>query len=184
MATIPTPSTQTASAVVTSTLLNNHRDGLQYLLGSTMTGGGGRRPVAQMRQTVAQSIAVSGTWTAVTFDAEDVDYDAGHSTVTNTDRYTAATTGWHWVNGGVSFAANATGNRGVRFTVNGTVVNGSQVFEPAGGAIVSVPCRGMLVFLNATDILRLEAFQTSTAALNTSVTTGEQPSLAVEWRST
>lgn len=179
--TVPAPHSPWVAGTdyTTAALLQTISDSILYLLGST-TSVSTRRPTVQMRQTVAQSIT-SGTFTAVTFDAEDLDYDNGHSTAANTDRYTANTTAWYSVSGGVSYAANATGMRGLRYTVNGTGVNGSEVNVQAGPASVttSVPGRTMLVFLNSGDILRVEAFQNSGGALNTSVAGSQQSTLTV-----
>lgn len=184
MGTVPVPHTWVAGDDATSTVMQTLTDAILYLLGST-TSGGSRRPVAQPRQSVAQSLATSAAWTALLFDTEDVDYDNGHSTATNTDRYTAATTGWHAVGGGASYVGNATGLRGVRYSVNGTATNGSTVLLPAvtGSAFVCA-ARSMLIYLNAGDILRAEGFQSSGGALSTVISGSDsQPLLSVEWRS-
>lgn len=157
-------------AVVTSTDLNTIRDALEFLLGDSMTGGGGRRALASLQQTVAQAISDS-TFTALTFAVEDVDYDGGHSTVTNTDRYTAQTEGWYWVAGGASFAANATGRRGIRYTVNGSAVDCSECYYQATSAGTSqIAGRAKTVYLTVGDILRVEVYQSSGGSLNTAVT--------------
>src|SRR4051812_42679726 len=116
---VPVPHTWTAGDNATSTAMQTLTDTGLWNLGSA-TSTSARKPFCQVRQTVVQSLATSGTWQAVTFDTEDADYDSGHSTATFTDRYTAGTAGWYMVSGGCGFAANATGRRGVRYTVNGT----------------------------------------------------------------
>lgn len=180
---VPVPHTWTAGDDATSAAMQTLTDAILYLLGSA-TSGGAKRPFAQPRQSVAQSLPTTAVWTALTFDAEDVDYDNGHSTVTNTDRYTALTTGWHIVSGGVAFAANAVGRRGIRYTVNGTVVNGSGVVLPTTAALVcAVPGREMAILLNVNDILRVEGMQESGGALNTAVAAEQQPHLLVRLES-
>lgn len=184
MATVPVPHTFVAGDDATSAVMQTLTDAILYLLGS-ITSSGSRKAFCQLRQTVAQSITTN-TWQAVNFDAEDVDYDNSHSTVTNTDRFTAATPGWHSVAGGASFAGNVTGNRGCRYTVNGAAVDGSESVIPAANAAgfpTGVPGRRMWIFLNAGDILRLEAFQTSGAALNTNTIGDSRCYLSAELRS-
>lgn len=46
-----------------------------------------RPPTAELIQTVGQSVP-NGTWGIITFDSEVEDSHGGHSTVTNTSRYT------------------------------------------------------------------------------------------------
>lgn len=132
------------------------------------------------RQTVAQTLSTA-TWTAITFDVEDADSPVGqHSTASNTDRYTALYTGLYAASGGVSFAGNATERRGARWTLNGTVINGSSSLIYAGGANpIVVPAQGITVALTAADILRLEGYQQSGGNLNTSVTAPDQSAMTV-----
>lgn len=182
MAAVPVPHTFVAGDDATSAVMQTLTDAILYLLGST-TSSGSRRPFALLRQTVSQSLATSGTWTALTFDAEDVDYDNGHSTVTNTDRYTAGTTGWHHAPGGAGFGGNATGRRQARLAVNGTALNASATNTTANASAIIVATRTIPVFLNAGDILRVEALQDSGGALSTAAAVEQQSSLHVEWRS-
>lgn len=179
MATVPVPHTFTAGDNATSSVMQTLTDSNLYALGS-ITSATARRPLCVLTQTVAQSIA-SGTYTAITFDSETADYDNGHSTTTNPDRYTANTAGWYEVSGVVTFAANATGGRrSGRVSVNGTPVNGSLVSIGPSSGLVGVPVN-QLVFLNANDILRLEGFQDSGGSLNTSIGAPIMPSLSLQW---
>jgi hypothetical protein len=168
MATIPTPSTQSASSVVTSTLLNNHRDALQYLLGSSMTGGGGRRPLFIASKSANQSIATGTAYVPVTFTSEDVDYDSGHSTSSNTSRYTAATAGYYHVSATGTYAANATGVRGIHITVNAADPTGhiGTILTAVGSSTTTAITASGLVYLNVGDYVEMNAQQTSGGALN------------------
>ena len=144
-----------------------------------------RRPAAMLRQTAAQSIP-NGSWTPVTFGVEDLDDDpdavGGHSTSTNTSRYTARYPGWYRVGGGVGIVSNATSIRGLAVAKNGTRVLGSDVMVPAGsGASTRIATRAILVALAEGDYVELHAWQSSGGSLNTSVVDQEQPSLAVTW---
>lgn len=184
MGTVPVPYSPVAGDDATQARVLTWADGIAYLLGSA-TAGGSKRPVCVMRQTVAQSIA-NNTSTAVTFDVEDVDYDNGHSTVTNTSRYTAATAGWHHVDYIASFASNAANGRSCYLRINGTTdVTGSWVSDQTPASAVAAGVAGSrLVFLNAGDYLELMVNQGSGGALNTSVVAGNaQSSMCVEWRS-
>lgn len=174
MATVPSQRTWTAFDVVTAAMMNaNVRDAVNWTFTS--------RPLAQMRQTVAQSLT-NGSYSAITFDAEDLDRDAGHSTVTNTDRYTVQTSGWYLCGGAVGFASNATGIRVARWTLNGTQVNGStSSLLSSGAATFCLPTRGVLINTAVNDIIRLEGRQDSGGALNTAVTTDQQSSASIMW---
>lgn len=137
--------------------------------------------IARLRQTVAQSLT-NTVWGAITFTTEDVDTAGAHDTVTNPSRWTCPASGWYWIGGGVGFAANTTGIRGVRFAINGTAVNGSESLagaSPSGSVGNRQPARSMLIQLTAGQYLEMEAFQSSGGALNTSVASTEQPSLDI-----
>jgi hypothetical protein len=90
-------------------------------LGNFMLG----KPIAQMRQTVAQTFTNS-TAAAVTFTTEDVDRDNGHSNSVNTSRYTAQTAGWYRISGATSFASNTTGVRAAYWYLNGSQLSLTQ----------------------------------------------------------
>jgi hypothetical protein len=177
MGTIPVPHTWTAGDDATSSALQTLTDTCLFLLGSA-TSGGSKKALARLRQTVAQTIP-TGVWTAVTFDVEDDDYDNGHSTSSNTDQYVAGETAKHIVAGGCGFAGNVTGRRGVRYTVGGTAVNGSEAYIPASAAATGVCVAGrcMIIPLNAGDILRLETFQETGGNLATLATAQQQATL-------
>jgi len=173
-----TPGTHTFTGVVASSSeMNSYvRDPLLFLFS---------KPAAELRQSVAQSIP-NATWTSITFDAEDLDSDpggtGGHSTSVNTSRYVAVYAGWYRVGGGVEFAVNATGQRGCACAVNGTLVTASRTFVSATAAVgMDVPTRTKLVFLNIGDYVELQAYQNSTAALNTFVTGEAASSMSVVW---
>lgn len=176
MATVPVTRTWVAGEVVTAPHFNdNIRDVLLYLLA---------RPIFQGRQTSAQSIP-DNTVTAVTFNAEDVDSAGGHSTSTNTSRYTAVYPGWYRASPAASFAANATGARALEVSRNGTLINGSGVIVPAmtGGISHRMAGRTIMSFLNVGDYLETSVFQNSGGALNTAVGGVEQSTFCVSWES-
>lgn len=172
------PNTHTfANVVFDSSELNSYiRDPLLFLLS---------KPAAELRQTVAQSIA-NATWTSITFDVEDLDNDptgaGGHSTSVNTSRYTAVYAGWYLLGGGCSFIVNATGQRGVAWAVNGTLVNASRSFFDASAAVgMDIAARVKRVFLNVGDYVELQCWQNSTGLLNTAVAAESASSMSIAW---
>jgi hypothetical protein len=110
-----------------------------------------------------QSIA-DLTQTAMLADSENFDNDAMHSTVTNTSRITCQTAGRYLLTANVSFVANATGRREVRFRVNGsTIINGILYTSHGTDIWRGSVCR--TVVLNATDYVECMVHQNSGAAL-------------------
>lgn len=142
-------------------------------------------PLAILRQTVAQSIP-NNAMTALLFDTEDLDREGGHSTSSNTSRYTAQTAGYYEVSGAVGFTGNATGSRLAQINVNGTGQNGTEVgwgtVPNSGHLEIVVP--STMVYLNVGDYVELAAFQSSGGALNTFLSGVIQARMNVRWVST
>ena len=180
---IPVPHTWTAGDSATSANLQTLTDTGLYLLGSA-TSGGSKKPVFRGRQTIAQSLATSGTFFSVTLDTEDDDYDNSHSTTTNTSRFTAATAGRHAVFYGCGFTGNATGSRLLQLAANGTALLGSEFgfgTVPNAGHVELVG--SFIVNLNVNDYLEMQAMQSSGGALNTFLSGSIQPFMHVYWLS-
>lgn len=160
MVTVPTPYTAATGNFLTSALWNAQvRDGLAFLMS----------PVRfKAYASVAQSFTSSTTSTVLTLDTELFDSDGGHSTSTNTSRFTCQTAGLYYVSGSVCFAVNATGTRTLNVFVNGTGVTGAanQAAPSAsnGGSVVT----STLVQLVVGDYVELAAWQNSGATLATS----------------
>jgi hypothetical protein len=179
--TVPSPYVPVAGDDATQARVLTWADAANYLLGNASSGGS-KKAVAKFRQTVSQSLATSGTAAAVLFDTEDGDYDNGHSTVTNTSRYTAQTAGWNIINYTVGFASNAVGYRQGFIQLNGAANFAFYDIVPAVNGQITAVGNGGLMFLNAGDYIEVMALQTSTAALN--ITSGAvQCSLTVCWLS-
>jgi hypothetical protein len=175
--TVPTPGDGFNTGVPDATDLNTKLvNPINFLL---------NKPAAELRQTVAQTITTS-TYTSLTFGTEDLDDDpagtGGHSTSSNTSRFTAVYAGWYVLSGGCGFAASSTGLRGLRWAVNGSAVSGGEVFLPptASSTPVIAP-RGKRVFLNVGDYVELQAFHSHGSNLNTSVSGSEQPTMTLAW---
>jgi hypothetical protein len=136
------------------------------------------------RQTVAQTLT-SAVFAPVTLDTEDEDNYSGHSTSTNTSRYTAQVAGWYLCSGSVGFVGNATGRRATEWLKNGAVVSGSQLaWAPGVATAVEFPAETILIFLAVGDYVEIGAYQESGGNLNTDVAfTNVQSSMSVIYHS-
>lgn len=174
-----TPSSFVAGTVPTATDLNTLPDAIVQIQGGSPAAGA--LDFAQLFQVVAQSIT-NATWTALTFTSEGIDSAGGHSTSSNTSRYTAVHTGWYEVSAVVSFVFNATGARGARLAVNGTAVAGRSLIPAIGVTYSTDVPLARKVYLTAGQYLELQAFQSSGGSLNTAYTAGNEGSvLEVRW---
>jgi hypothetical protein len=157
---VPTQRTWTVGDIVTAAEMNaNVRDAVNFLENP---------PIFIGTQSSPQSPA-SGSFVAVTFDAETVDTYNGHSTTTNNSRYVAAVAGWYLVVAQVGLVANTTGFRAPCLFVNG-VAPGTGIMQsqlsPSQSGNTLIQVAGM-VFLNATDYVEVRIDQTSGGALST-----------------
>lgn len=179
MPAVPQTKTAWVNNVDTLSSTNLHaylRDPIAFLM---------NKPIAELRASTGQAIP-SGAFTPVLFNIELVDTDpdgiGGHSTATNTSRYTARYPGWYRVGGSVTWPTNATGRRATQWTVNGATVDGSQQIQPgsSAGAIASL-AYDPLVFLNEGDYLELRVWQDSGVSLTLLSTSADRPRMTVEW---
>jgi hypothetical protein len=100
-----------ASEFATSSKLNSIWTAIQYEQ---------QRPCWKLRQTSASQTIATGAWTAVTFNFEDEDTENGHSTVSNTSRYTCQTAGLYLVQFAAVYAGISTASgHGAGFRVDG-----------------------------------------------------------------
>ena len=138
-------------------------------------------------QTIAQSVATSA-WTTITLDTEQQDSYGGHSTTTNSSRYTAQVAGWYTVCGVVAWTQNATGARGARLHVNGASIAGSaQMLAPSSSStITGVMTATRAVQLAVGDYLEVAGWQASGSTLTTGVAGGGDlaSALYVAWAHT
>jgi hypothetical protein len=178
MGTVPNPRTWVSEQVTAAKLNADVRDSYNFLIAT---------PHAVLRKSSNQVIA-SGAETAITWEVEVVDSDGGHSTVSNTSRYTAQTAGWYHVT--ATLAADCSANTGMREIVirkngDGNTRQGRQDFWPAPNG--SQFDRYYLttathVFLNVNDYIELMHFQSSgTNATAGPVWHGLRNELEVRW---
>lgn len=166
MATIPVLPTEAPGNFNTSALWNaNVLGGLGYLLAPVRFKG-----YASTAQAIANG---SGAGSVLTLDTEIVDSDGGHSTTTNTSRFTAQTAGLYAAMGSVCFATNGTGTRSLQVMLNGTTVPGSLGQFPASSVNGGTATTATTVQMNVGDYVELFTWQTSGSALNTSTGTGQ-----------
>jgi hypothetical protein len=138
------------------------------------------RPLAQLRQQATQNLT-TGVWTPIIFGAssEDLDRDGGHSTASNTSRYTGLTPGWYKFSGGVEIAGDTGGHRFAAFGKNGTFPGtlttgrGFQGAPPAGAGTSAAAAGPVLFQLNGTtDYVELFGMQNSGGTVATSLALG------------
>jgi len=149
-------------------------DAIDTLLAGNLVFGGlvssDGQPRVVVRHSTTQSLTTEA-WTSLTFDTEDVDVGALHSTVTNPSRLTIPTAadGFYLLVGYVNFAVSTTGVRAARILVNGSNVIGSAPSIPGlnssgfGGGLNCVA----FASLTAGMYVELQGWQNSGGALNT-----------------
>jgi hypothetical protein len=118
-------------------------------------------------RTTAQSIS-NGSFTAITFDAESLDTDAFHSTVTNTSRITipSGKDGKYLIFGQANFNANGTGRRIVRVYKNGANQSASEAEGTASASAYPSVSPTLILSLVATDYIELFVYQDSGGSLD------------------
>lgn len=176
--TVPISAVETPGSYLTGALWTAQvKAAMDFLMGSGTNG----VPRFKGYASTAQSIATGTTDTPITLDTEDYDSDNGHSTTTNTSRYTVQVAGTYSILGTLAFATNATGNRKAGININGANARGGAIQAPgfASNSFCEVVATDQ--FLNVGDYIELVGWQTSGAALSTSATTGFGPTLMCKW---
>lgn len=147
-----------------------------------------RAPQARVYNSATISHATTAAFQALTFDSERYDMvPAGvseqHSTSTNTSRLTCRVPGVYSISGAVQFAANATGNRGLRIRLNGATALAGHIQPAATGGDVSEVAIETHYRLVVGDYVELMAYQSSGAALNVNAATDQSPVFGFVWHS-
>lgn len=126
----------------------------------------------EVTRAAVQSIPSNAvTWTTVDWTA-DVDLGAMHDNVVNSANVYTRREGNYRSTWGVTFAANATGQRGVRIVRNGTPIPGTTVLEDAAAAGETALQVSWTSGMGVGDNLRIEVFQNSGGAINLQTTSG------------
>jgi hypothetical protein len=150
------PYTATTGNFVTSALWNAQvRDASAFFAGV---------PVFSGYAAVTQAINGGNNWVPLLIDSESADNYGGHSTTTNTSRYTVQLAGTYLVFGSVAWSASATGDRRIQITQNGTAQLGSaNSFDPS--QVVLAAQQTMTVATAAVgDYFEVQVSQTATSA--------------------
>lgn len=152
--------TWTVGQLVTAALMNSNIQALgNFVLAP---------PLAQMLQTLAQSIPTGTGWTPLNFDTNILDSDTGHNTVTNTSRYVVQVPGTYLPIGAMCISASGSGDRAARIGKNGSAVQGTVgSAAPASSLVLTIQTVPMLVPCAAGDYLELHGQQGSGGSLNT-----------------
>lgn len=130
----------------------------------------GDPPMARLRAQSATSMA-NAAFTSVNFDTEEYDNYNGHSTATNTSRYTCRVAGRYLLAGAIAWTNSTTGNQRAQiWAVNGIALAAAQTAWPSAGAIEKqYPARTITTLLAVNDYVELQGYQDTGGALNTSV---------------
>lgn len=172
--TVPTSATASPGQFITGALWNAQvKATTDYLTGV---------PVCSVYASSVQSMPGSNAMTALNFDTEALDSDGGHSTVTNTSRYTASVPGTYLVIGTVAWASNTTGDRRIQIGLNGSgVVGSATAFDPVNAVICAHQTQALVTMNGTTDYVEVMVAQASGAALSTSASGAFSPSMRVIW---
>ncbi|MEU1800909.1 hypothetical protein [Streptomyces sp. NPDC019937] len=175
---VPTVPTESPGTFWTAALFNaTVKAAADFVIGSSGSTG---PPRFRGYQNSAQSIS-NGTFTSITIDTEVIDSDGGHSTSTNTSRYTCQVAGTYAVGGSVCFPANSTGSRGVRLAVNGSSVQGVASLIPAATGNSCGTQVATILSLSVGDYVEIQGYQTSGGALNTATASDLASQLWALW---
>lgn len=141
-------------------------------------------PICIVSRSTNQS-ATTATITPVAFDAEQVDTDTMHSTVTNTTRITFTTAGVYVLTGNVSWASNATGFRGLFiYRAGGAYPIGNRIaseWRTANNGDVTEMTVSRTYKFAAADFVELVGYQTSGGALNMLASGGFASTFSAAW---
>lgn len=116
------------------------------------------------RDATAFSYATSGTIYALPLNQEEWDTHSHHDNVTNNTRITCKKAGMYTVNGALTFAANATGNRDLLLRLNGTEYFAQQRLEAFASGSCTLNAFGIIP-LAVNDYVELCGRQYSGGAL-------------------
>lgn len=166
-----------AGNLITSAWMSTTTAAINFLGASSSTAG---KDLFFARQGSGQVIAAA-TYTALTFGGEDIDVANGHSTSTNTGRYTAQAAGKYRLVGSIAipnFGASGAAIIGAYYK------NGAVIATDAKAAFVNPAAQATLVMptyyvsLAATDYVELRVFNATGFTTDVS---GQQSTFGVEW---
>ena len=140
--------------------------------------GSGTLPGARVYASGGFSVP-NNAWSSINqFDSEDYDNDSMFAAISPSN-LTVNTAGKYIIGAHVYFAPNAVGARGIRMTLNGNV-RGSHL-HLAPGAYNAYMSISSVCHCAVNDLIRVELFQDSGAALNAPYSGGESPYIWAQW---
>jgi hypothetical protein len=174
--TTPVIATEVPGDFITSALWNAQvLATMQWLFG---TGASSGVPRFSGYASTAQAFATGTSYSPLNLDAEVYDSEGGHSTTTNSSRYTVQVPGLYRITAQSAFAVNSSGARAVAIGVNGTASKACQGAPPPSNSWSNQVT--WETYLNVGDFVEAMTWQNSGGALST-VTGGMGPSLSVWW---
>jgi hypothetical protein len=181
--TVPSIANEAPGNFITGALWNAQVGAImQWLVGSGSNG----LPMFFGYQATSQSIGSGTTGAAITIDTEVIDTDGGHSTVSNTSRYTCQVAGYYLVWGSVAWATNATEERITYYQKNGGLIAGASSVQanPVTSSHASViPGNIMILPMAVGDYFEVWGSQVSGTSLSTQadVSSGKNCSMLCVW---
>jgi len=121
--------------------------------------------ICQVTSSTTQSLADS-TYTELNWNINTYDTSGLHSTTTTTNTIFVKAPGWYRLTALVHFAANATGQRQIRFVRNGVTVDRSTAVGFGNASASTVVVSNIIQYAESGDSIRVEGFQSSGGALN------------------
>lgn len=178
--TVPVVATEAPGNYITGALWNAQVGAtMNWLLGSGSNGPPRFKGTASTVQTISSG---SGGDTAITLDTELYDSDNGHSTTTNTSRYTIQVAGTYLILGTAAIDINSAGNRKCGININGSNALGGAFTGPSMASNTWVASVSVTQALVVGDYVELVVWQTSGSnTLTTKVGGAFGPALICHW---
>ncbi|MFI1165660.1 hypothetical protein ACH4UM_19095 [Streptomyces sp. NPDC020801] len=130
----------------------------------------------------SQSIPNGNVMTALNLDTEVLDSDGGHSTITNTSRYTATVAGTYLVIGSVGFTSTSGGDRRIQIALNGGSITGSgNSMDPSQAVLHGLMTAALVTMNGSSDYVEVMTAQSTAGALSTNNSGIYVPSMKVLW---
>lgn len=177
MATWTAATAVATGGLITSAWMNTTVGAINFLGAASSSTG---KDLFFARQGSAQAIGLGAIPYPLTFGGEDIDVAGGHSTTTNTSRYTATAAGKYRVFGAVAIPSSY----GTRSVTVGFLKNGSTVginntrYGQSANQLIYAPTQ--YISLNANDYIELYTYGSGLDSFTTIVGTTASH-FGVEW---
>jgi hypothetical protein len=140
-------------------------------------------PLFSAYAAAAQSVP-NNVFTAMSLDTEVFDTDGGHSTVTNTSRYTCQVAGIYLLMGVAVLPASGAGTRGAAIGLNGSttgIIGSEQLLAPSPAFATTIAPTPTYQRLAVGDYVSLLGWQNSGAAISTVTVGAAMTSFTAQW---